>query len=295
MQEFTVSAAAAGQRADSYLAESMPGYSRSVLAKLFGDYITLNGKPCAPSHKLKPGDRLTVDTSMLNSQIPAIELPVIFENKDVIVINKPSGVLTHAKGGLIAEATVASFIASKYNLEPGEILNNKTGIVHRLDRDTSGIIITAKNQAAQRYLQKQFAGRKVQKIYTALVEGSPEPPAAIIDAPIGRNPKKPQTFKISPDGKAAQTNYKTIKSHSGYSLLELSPATGRTHQLRVHLTYVGHPIVGDRFYGSPGRRLNLHAKSLKLKLPGGVEKIFQAEPPDFIKDWEGSNVRQPST
>lgn len=283
MQEFIVEAAAAGKRADVYLAGLMPDYSRSVLAKLFDGKVTINGKPATVAHKLKAGDKLEVNVEPLTRQTPKTELPVIFENEDVIVVNKPPGILTHAKGGLNSEATVASFIAPKYKLGRGENLNNKTGIIHRLDRDTSGIIITAKNQAAQRYLQKQFAQHKVQKIYIAMVEGKPEPAEAIIDAPIVRNPKKPQTFKVTAEGKPAQTRYRTLSSRAGNSILELQPTTGRTHQLRVHLSYIGHPIVGDRFYGNPAKRLKLHAKSIDLKLPGGIEKRFSTGRPDFLK------------
>ena len=138
-------------------------------------------------------------------------------------------------------------------------------------------------------LQKQFAQRKTKKIYLAIVEGEPKPEQAVIDAPIARNPKKPQTFRVSPEGKSAQTQYSVLKSFvkkdKRYSLLELKPLTGRTHQLRVHLAYIGHPIVGDHVYGSDGARLMLHATSLEITIPTSQRKVFEAAMPQDIKDF----------
>src|SRR5262249_28394801 len=140
---------------------------------------------------------------------PKISLPIIYEDNDVIVIDKPAGILTHAKGALNTEATVASFIESK--LAEDLPKNNRAGIVHRLDRATSGVIITAKHDKALKWLQKQFSTRKTKKLYLAIAEGELEPAEAIIDAPIARNPRKPQTFYVSPIGKPAQTEYKLLK------------------------------------------------------------------------------------
>ena len=159
----------------------------------------------------------------------------------------------------------------------------RAGIVHRLDRGTSGVMIAAKTTEASSWLQKQFAQRRVKKVYVAVVHGSLEPEHAIIEMPIERNPKKPQTFRVGSNGKPAITEYTVVSSTDKLSLLELKPTTGRTHQLRVHLSEVGHPIVGDTFYGGlEGKRLYLHAKSLEITLPNRQRKVFVApEPVEF--------------
>jgi 23S rRNA pseudouridine1911/1915/1917 synthase len=216
-----------------------------------------------------------------------IDLPILYQDKNVIVIDKPAGVLTHSKGSMSTEGTVASFISPLINSY--ELLGNRAGIVHRLDRATSGVIITAKNAETMKYLQKQFSQRKTKKTYFAIVEGWPEPESALIDAPIERNPKKPQSFRVGSSGKTAQTEYKTIKkiekNGQKYALLELKPVTGRTHQLRVHLTYTKHPIVGDSVYAKAGDKMYLHAYSLEITLPGGERKVFEATLPKIFKEF----------
>jgi len=152
--------------------------------------------------------------------------------------------------------------------------------VHRLDRATSGVMVCAKNQVTLSFLQKQFSDRKVKKTYMAVVKGHMKPAEAIIDMPIERNPKAPSTFRVGPNGKASQTKYTVVESRGDYDVVRLEPMTGRTHQLRVHLTHQKHPIVGDTFYnGEPADRLFLHAFSLEITLPGGEQKTFQAPLP----------------
>ena len=176
------------------------------------------------------------------------------------------------------------------------MVGNRAGIVHRLDRATSGVIICAKNSATQTLLQKQFGNRKTKKCYLAIVEGVPSPEEGLIDAPIERNPKKPQTFRVGSAGKSAQTHYKVLKilnlptgrqarSSISQSLLELWPTTGRTHQLRVHLKYINHPIAGDAFYGRGADNMLLHALSLEITIPKGDRRIFRAEPPEYFNDY----------
>jgi 23S rRNA pseudouridine1911/1915/1917 synthase len=163
-------------------------------------------------------------------------------------------------------------------------LNNRAGIVHRLDRATSGVMICAKTPKALSWLQKQFAERKTKKTYAAVVTGHLNPPEAIIDMPIGRNPRAPATFRVDAQGKSAVTHYKTVSQGDKYSLVELKPTTGRTHQLRVHLGHLGHPIVGDQMYGGePAERLFLHAEELEITIQKDSErKVFTAPmPPEF--------------
>lgn len=276
------------KRIDVFLAENLPDFSRSSLAGLFDKkLVTVNGHPVKPSYKLRAGDKVEVNTSLLESEPDAIEIPIIYEDDDVIVMNKPAGLLTHSKGALNTEATVASFI--KPMLTNKNMTGNRAGIVHRLDRATSGVIITAKNDMALTWLQKQFSTRKTNKTYLAIVEGAPTPEEALIDAPIERNPKKPQTFRVGTGGRPAQTKYKVLKifkaSNNQLSLVELNPKTGRTHQLRVHLKYIGHPVVGDRVYGHDGEHMYLHAKSLEIILPGGRHMKFEIPEPKIFKDF----------
>lgn len=161
--------------------------------------------------------------------------------------------------------------------------SNRAGIVHRLDRGTSGVMICAKHEAAQIHLQKQFASRKVKKIYVAVVTGKLPEESGVIDIPIERNPKKPSSFRAGVNGKPAQTEFTVLKTDDAHSLIELKPHTGRTHQLRVHLAYLKHPIVGDNLYaGESASRLMLHAKELEITLPCSERKVFRADVPDDI-------------
>jgi 23S rRNA pseudouridine1911/1915/1917 synthase len=270
----------AGTRLDIVVADLYPQFSRSSLELLFEkDMVSVNGNSEKPSYRAKSGDKITVDETYLTKQPEPIDLKIIYENDAVIVIDKPAGILSHSKGALNLEPSVASFIKSK--IKDRSLTGNRAGIVHRLDRGTSGVIITAKTIEVQKHLQKQFSKRNVIKTYISIVQGLLEPKEAVIDAPIGRNPAKPQTFKVISSGKPAQTRYKVIKEFKknglNYTLLELEPKTGRTHQLRVHLAYIGHPIVGDFVYGKDSGQLMLHANSIELTLPGGIRRKFVSE------------------
>ena len=288
MREFKASADNAGMRADIFVAKKYPKFTRSSLEELFErKHILVNNQPAKPALRLHSQDLIEVDEQLLKSTPPKIKLPILYEDDQVLVIDKPAGILTHAKGALNLEGTVASFIKSK--IKDKSLIGNRAGIVHRLDRDTNGVIITARDSESMRWLQRQFSLRKAKKIYTAVVEGEPEPASAIIDAPIARNPKKPQSFYVSGSGKSAKTQYKVIKTvaRAGklYSVLELRPTTGRTHQLRVHLAYIGHPIVGDRVYGHAGDHMLLHASSLELTLPSRDRKVFSSALPEYIESY----------
>lgn len=266
-------------RADVLLAGMYPEYSRAALAKLFDQgLISLDNKALKAGDKVPAGSVLAADLSSLQpAAMAAIDLPVLYEDDDCVVMNKPAGVLTHALGMHGTEATVASFLRHRVAGLDGD----RAGIVHRLDRATSGVIIGAKNQAALSWLQKQFAQRKVKKTYVAVVKGQLDPAEAVIDMPIERNPKAPATFRVGPNGKQALTHYKVLEEGATYSLVELKPETGRTHQLRVHLAKIGHPILGDPLYGSGkyGHRLYLHALSLEITLPNRQRQTFTAPLP----------------
>ena len=266
-----------------YLVANRLAVSRSVALKLIeGSKVKVEGRIVTePDKKFEENAKIAADYSK-RLKVSKLDLEILFENDDCVVINKPLGVLTHSKGAFNDEPSVASWLLPK---TIGFEDNNRAGIAHRLDRATSGVMICAKNPAALSHFQKQFSSRKVKKKYYALIEGKIEPVEAMIDIPIERNPKDPKRFRASANGKMAKTHYKAIKSFiknkKEYSLLELAPTTGRTHQLRVHLNYLKHPIVGDTFYEGLGAdRLYLHAFKLEITLPGSERKVFTAELPD---------------
>lgn len=271
------------QRLDQKVIELLPELSRGFAARLVEDgKVTVNGTiQTKAGYKLRAGDDVAVDYDMSQvAEIPDIDLPVLYEDDDCVVILKPVGVLSHSKGAFNPEATVASWLRSRLNGLSGD----RGGIVHRLDRATSGVMICAKSPEALSWLQKQFATRNVKKTYAAVVKGKMTPEEAIIDMPIERNPKAPATFRVGVQGKYAITSYTTLAANERYSLIELQPETGRTHQLRVHLAHFHHPIVGDVLYGGePAERMYLHAEKLEITLLKDHErKVFTAEiPPEF--------------
>lgn len=272
------------KRLDQKVVELLPRLSRASASKLIDDgKVTVNGEPVTKGgYKLRPEDQVKVDFDPGKlDEIPEIKLPVIYEDDNCVVINKPVGVLSHSKGEFNPEATVETWLRGRT-----ELTGQRAGIVHRLDRATSGVMICAKTPAALKLLQRQFAQRKTKKTYFAVISAGLKLPAAEIDLPIERNPKKPATFRVGASGKSAKTAYKVIKSNTNYSLLELKPETGRTHQLRVHFNYLGHPIVGDTLYGGEAaERLMLHAAELEITIPGSERKIFQAKLPKTFEDY----------
>lgn len=296
MSKETITDFEVGERLDKVLATAYPQYSRSALEKLItnGD-VSVNDANVKTKYRLKAGDSIVVDLAMFNQDAPDIDLPIIYEDDNVVVINKPAGVLSHAKGTLHNEATVATWLKTYYetiNPPAGMIPakkvfweSNRAGIVHRLDRGTSGVMICAKNEEAQIHLQKQFAGRNVKKTYLAVISDNLPQDSGTIDIPIERNPKKPASFRAGINGKSAQTDFRATGTGGKYTFVELKPHTGRTHQLRVHLAHLHCPIVGDNLYaGEAADRMMLHAQSLELTLPGGERKTFEAPlPDDFLK------------
>lgn len=272
------------QRLDLRVVEQIPTLTRSYGTKLIEDgKVRVNGEVVTKAgYKMRQGDVVEIDHDEdLFKQIPEIDLPVVYEDDNCVVIIKPVGLLTHSKGAFNPEATVASWLRGRLRSMAGE----RAGIVHRLDRATSGVMICAKTSDAQAWLQKQFSQRRVKKQYAAVVNGHLQHDEAVIDMPIERNPKIPQTFRVGPNGKSAKTAYKVIRSNDHYSLLELKPETGRTHQLRVHLKQLGHPIVGDPLYGGePAERLFLHAEQLEITLPNRQRQVFTATVPDSFSE-----------
>lgn len=271
------------KRLDIELSTRYPEISRSLWQKYIKQgLISVNNIVVkSANYKVSDFDNIAVNLPKTND-FTDNSLPIIFIDDDIIVIDKPIGVLSHAKGENNDEFTVADFIKrySSYNAA-----TNRPGIVHRLDRDTSGVIIGARNDEAAKMLQKQFADRKTKKTYLAIVVGRPKLDIAKIDLPIARNPSKPSTFRVDPSGKSAITKYEIVATSDKYSLVKLQPQTGRTHQLRVHMKYLNTPILGDKVYGEPANRLFLHAYSLEITTPNGERKIFTSPVPDEFKKY----------
>jgi len=271
------------KRLDTELAERYPDTSRSTWQKYIkAGYISLNGKVIdSPKQEVTENDAIAINIPVA-TDYSKDELPIVYIDDNVIVINKPIGVLSHSKGAMNDEFTVAEFFKRYCEYNSG---TNRPGIVHRLDRDTSGIMIGARNSETATLLQKQFADRKTKKTYLAIVCGIPKLNKALIDLPINRNPVKPSTFQVDGNGKVATTKYEVLESTDKYSLVKLQPQTGRTHQLRVHMKYIDTPILGDKVYGKAGDRLFLHAYSLEITIPSGNRQTFTAPIPDEFKQY----------
>jgi 23S rRNA pseudouridine1911/1915/1917 synthase len=279
------------ERLDQYVTRLVPSISRAYAVKLIeAGQVAVSGKPQTKAgYKLRGADTVDITYDEIAATlIPEITLEMLYEDDDCVVVEKPIGLLTHSKGVFNPEATVASWLHSHLQAELAEAdtgPNNRAGIVHRLDRATSGLLICAKTATSLTWLQKQFSQRRTKKTYIAVVSGVFEHPEAVIDLPIERDPKKPQTFRVGSNGKTATTTYKVLKTDGTHSLVELRPQTGRTHQLRVHMKYLKHPIVGDTLYGGEtADRMFLHAHELELTLPNRERKVFVSPvPPEFAK------------
>lgn len=277
------------QRVDIFLKTKMPDFSRHYLQKLIkAQKVSLNGRFVSAGDRLKAEGLLNVDYQ-IPSQPPTLKLSILFEDEFLIVINKPEGLLTHAKNKYWEEATVASALRQHCRWPtlrfPGSLPELRRGLVHRLDRQTSGVMVVAKDHAVQQALQEQFAKRSVDKVYLAATKSRTSlPDEGLIDKPLIRARGHKNHFTVSQQGRLAQTYFKIKRTTGDYHLLELRPKTGRTHQLRVHLASVHHPIVGDMLYGGePAERLMLHALNLEFRHPRRDQVIScQAPLPDIF-------------
>ena len=269
------------RRLDIVLAELHPDSSRSTWQKhIKAGHISVNGT-VAPSAKFEvaPSDVIAIDLPA-DADHSEEMLPIVHLDEDVIIINKPVGILSHAKGAISEEFTVADFFRRYTTVG---LDNNRPGIIHRLDRDTSGIMAGVRTEEAAKLLSRQFADRKVKKTYIAVLSGHLKQKEATIELPIDRNPSAPSTFRVDVKGKMAVTHYKVLAENEKESLVELRPVTGRTHQLRVHMAYLGAPIKGDRVYGRSSDRLYLHAAELEITIPTSDRRVFEAPvPPEFL-------------
>ena len=259
-----------GIRLDKYLCQQLPELSRAQVQRLIADgRVKVNHRTTKSSYKLNAGELLTVMLPGTTNQLSAEDIPVtiIYEDDDLLVVDKPAGLTVHPAPGHPSH-TLVNAILPHLATFPGNML--RPGIVHRLDKDTSGLMVVAKNHVTYTHLINQFKTRAVTKSYQVLVTGRLTPETGAIDAPIGRDPRHRQRMAIVADGRPARSDYSVVKYIDDFSLLEVRPHTGRTHQIRVHLAAIGHPVVGDKIYGvkSPGfPRQFLHASRLGFTLP----------------------------
>lgn len=278
-------------RLDKFLVICLPEFSRARLQGLIRDgMIRVDGKTAGKSGLLvEAGARVdvlipTVQPSDLTAE--AIPLDIVFENNDLMVVNKPAGMVVHPAAGHAGGTLMNAALAHAPDLE-GISGEQRPGLVHRLDKETSGLILLAKNDHAFHWLQEQFRQRKVVKSYLALVYGHPPTPTGRIEASIGRDPSHRKKMAITTEskGRDAVSEYLTLETFPAYTLLEVHPLTGRTHQIRVHMAFLGCPIVGDSIYGRrksslPISRHFLHAQRLTIVLPGeSVARTFEAPLP----------------
>ena len=282
-------------RLDVFLTASLPEFSRSRLQGLIRDgFITVDGEPVTKTGRyLEPGERVEiripppVPSGLIAEDIP---LDIIFENNDLLVVNKPAGMVVHPSPGHERGTLVHAALGHAPEME-GIGGEERPGIVHRLDKDTSGLIVIAKNEQTHRWLQDQFRTRTVEKVYLALVDGKPPTPRGRVEAPIGRNATQRKLMSVVPleKGREAVSEYKTLESFPEHTLLEVHPLTGRTHQIRVHMAFLGCPVVGDTVYGKKKSTVDLnrhflHAYKLRIILPNEKEpRVFEATLPSELQ------------
>lgn len=276
------------QRIDLFLTEQEEIHSRSYAQKLIAQgLVTVNGVMADKSQHLRTYDSVEVDIlepEPMNLEPEKTDLKIIYEDNDLAVVSKPAGMVVHPSAGHASGTLVHAMLGHAQDLSGiGGI--ERPGIIHRLDKDTSGLIIIAKNDAAHLSLAQQIADRSCRRRYVALVSGNIKEDSGFVDAPIARNRRERKKMAVAADGRAARTDFKVLERYGAYTLLELSLTTGRTHQIRVHMAYIRHPVVGDEQYGGKkaGLRLGLnrqflHATSLAFKHPATEAEMELSDP-----------------
>jgi 23S rRNA pseudouridine1911/1915/1917 synthase len=301
-REFIVRPQDAGRRLDIFLAREMPDWSRSQLQRqIVSGQVTIGSETVYKAgHEIKAGDKITLRATLRELRAVAEDLPVsiIYEDDDLVVVNKPAGMVVHVGAGVKSGTLVNALLhhIRKLSAAGGE---HRPGIIHRLDKMTSGLIIVAKNDAAHRELADQFKGREVHKKYQALVHGKVADESGKMTQPVGRDPVRRVRMKAGGIGaRDALTNYRVVRRFPHYTLVEAEPRTGRTHQIRVHFAALGHPVVGDTLYGAPAKitvdgkvrktleRNFLHAAAIEFHHPKSGNLLHLEAPlPDDLRDF----------
>jgi len=289
-QLFTVQPADTGKRLDQFLRERLREFSRSRIQQWIRDgRVLVSGASARPSHAVRTGDSILVTPAApppLRAEPEDIPLKVLYEDSDLAAVDKPAGMVVHAGAG-VHSGTLVNALLHRFGALSGVSGEVRPGIVHRLDRYTSGVLLVAKNDAAHQRLASQFSGRKIEKVYLALVHGDVKRESGRIERPIARDPvrRTRMTARIA-EGRAAWSEYRVLRRFRGFTLLEVKIGTGRTHQIRVHLSSIGHPVVGDTLYGAPGHgagqkelgRYFLHAHRIRFRRPKDDHEIEIVSP-----------------
>lgn len=277
----------AGDRADKIVAQ-LGGVSRQRARSVFALGVTVDGEPVAPDQRVGPGviefEKIEADPGLTPEPVA---FTVVYEDLDLLVVEKPAGIVVHPGAGK-ESATLAAGLLDRFPELAGVGGEHRSGLVHRLDKETSGLLLVARNGAIHTQLSAQLAARDIHRRYLALVHGEMAMPTGTIDAPIGPDPNHPTRKKVSSEGRPARTHYRVLWSGSDASLLEVTLETGRTHQIRAHMASIDHPVVGDRLYSRrpsliPVRRMFLHAAGLRFTHPRtGAEIEVSADLPSDL-------------
>lgn len=293
MKQYQVGEEEAGIRLDKFLSSRNQDLSRVMIQKQIEENkVTVNGKiENKASYKLNQNDQVTMqEIELKESNIKPQEIPIdiLYEDDDIIVVNKAKGMVVHPSNGNLEDTLVNAIMAKCNNLSGiGGII--RPGIIHRLDKDTTGVLICAKNDKAHIHISEQMKNRQTKKIYLALVRGETKENEATINMPIGRSTKDRKKMAVSKNGKEAITEFKVLNRYKGYTLLEVTIKTGRTHQIRVHLSEIGYPVVGDSVYSKGKNPFGvtsqmLHASSIEFTHPTTNQKLtISAELPQYFK------------
>jgi len=296
----TAESADAGKRLDHLLHQRLPEFSRSRIQEwIKAGRVLVDGRAARPSQAVRGGETIDVEPAApppLRAEAEDIPLRILYEDADVVAIDKPAGMVVHAGAG-VHSGTLVNALLHRFGALSGVAGELRPGIVHRLDRFTSGVLLVAKNDAAHHKLAAQFSGREVEKVYLALVHGDLKQDAGRIERPIARDPvrRTRMTARLAA-GRAAWSEYRVVRRFGRFTLLEVRIGTGRTHQIRVHLSSIGHPIVGDTLYGAPAKiearpplgRYFLHAHRIRFHQPSTGQEITLVSPlaPE-LESWMG--------
>jgi len=293
VHQITVGPAGRGKRLDHFLQEELAQYSRSRLqAWIKTGHVTVNGWPSKPSHELRAGEEVRIEpVSPPPLKAFAEDLPVriLYEDDDVVAVDKPAGMVVHAGAGRHA-GTLVNALLHHFGALSSAGGDDRPGIVHRLDKETSGVLLVARTDVAHRSLAAQFASREVEKIYLALVLGALKKDRGLIDAPIERDSiRRTRMTAKTHRGRKALTQYRVLQRYERFTYLEVALHTGRTHQIRVHMAHIGHPVAGDTVYGAPvspeGRHF-LHAHRIAFRSPSRDERVVVESPlPPELEHW----------
>ena len=291
---FTATSADSGRRLDHWLHQQLPEHSRSRIQEwIKAGRVLVNGAAARASHTLKGGERVEVEPAEAPPLVAVAEdipLTVLYEDQDVIAIDKPAGMVVHAGAG-VHSGTLVNALVHRFENLSGVGGAQRPGIVHRLDRFTSGVLLVAKNDAAHRKLAAQFSGREIEKVYLALVHGTMAAESGRVDRPIARDPVRRVRMTARLDeGREAWSAYRVLRRFAKFTLLEVRIGTGRTHQIRVHLASIGHPVAGDTLYGAAKQefgRFFLHAHRIRFQQPSTGEVVSVESPlPGELEEWQ---------